>query len=65
MFKYITTDNSNKIHVRRGNFNENHYGYFFKTPENNWFYQPDIIRELTYQELRRLYNKLYLLNKKK
>jgi hypothetical protein len=64
MFNYITGDGYDKIHVRSGEYNQNEYGYFFKTPGNNWFYQPKPNKELTYLELRRLYNKLYQLNKK-
>lgn len=46
-----------------GRVSGNSYGHFFCTPERNWFYQPST-RELTYIELRRLYNKLYELNRK-
>lgn len=44
---------------------EHRFGHFFKSPGKNWFYQPpNPARELTYHELRRLYNKLYKLNRK-
>lgn len=55
----------NRIDIREGEYGMNYIGYFFKTPGGNWFFQPDPTREITYQQLRRLYNKLYLLNKKK
>jgi hypothetical protein len=65
MFNYTQDERiPSKITVRSGKSGQNYHGYFFKTPENNWFFQPDATREISYLELRRLYNKLYQLNRR-
>jgi hypothetical protein len=62
--KYLK-DSETKISIKSGSYNNIEHGYFFRTPGGNWFFQPKCGREITYIELRRLYNKLYILNKEK